>query len=716
MASSKMSSTLYLKYLNDYINLNLNDTNEYLIENLNQSYFDEIENHARFILAEWYSEQIIDEQSLLYIKNVSYLNRKIVLLTYKYSLNKNQVERIKNLLFNSEIIQLLTSIIQSIIETNLRHQDNFLYYLSILINVYSIVKYSKPIFNQITKQAIQSKYYKQYLTELFSINIQPIHLFFIGTIGQLAQPIHDSTFNELYSKFFTKFYNEKILSDNNDLHYCTLGILSQIDISYLINDYSCISILLSIFINSSSKFAKENTKILLLPILNIFNLLCIQSKTVACYLNSDQLIDILLQYIINQQNYQLNINACLLLGHIISEKQLIQLRISYKLTMKFMNLLYCYKQEIKNILQSLLSLTIHEQIQYIIADTYQLQNLIELSENYPIIYDIIWKLSFHSDILEQLIKRHNDFLEKLSSLSNIPAANGILENIQMRNLSRLPIKDGISFDIALISSVKDRLVVQSIQESFEKFGFRIGTIRNSFNILLCISEESKHDCTCQAAIRKALLDCKKIILCIVQKSYRFDDWFNILNIDEKKLFKITESNIEKMISEIQIDLNNNNNNNNNSHNLPAIVKHTQIVTPLHRTSHTNLTSSSSSSKLQLPTISSHVQTKKIQNWTHQEVLEWCAKNNLNAFTKILTLYDGRSLIALAHISRMNAPHTIMNQLRNDCRKHGLKLSFVEFVHFQAALDELLRFERNQARKQSVSTLATRYVFKRKNKK
>ncbi|CAF4559410.1 unnamed protein product [Rotaria sp. Silwood1] len=709
MVSNIMSSTSYLKYLNDYINLNLNGTDGYLIENLNQSYFDEIESHARFILAEWYSEQIIDEQSSLYIKNVSHLNRKIALLRFKYSFNEYQLERIENLLFNSETIQLLTSIIQSIIETNLRHQDKFLSYISILLNVYSIMKYSKPVFDKITKQAMQSKYYKQYLTELLSTNIQPIHSFFIGTIGQLALPIHDSTCNEVYSQIFKKFYNEKNLSDNNDLHYCTLGILAQIDISYLINDYLCISILLSIFINASSKFAKEKTKIFLLPILNIFNSLCIQSKTTACYLNSDQLIDTLLQYVTNQNYYQLNINSCLLLGHIVSEKQLIRLRISYKLTMKFMNLLYYYKDEIKDILHSLLSLTIHEQIQHVIAETYQLRNFIELSEHYPIIYDIIWKLSFHSDILEQLIKQNDDFLKRLSSLTSMPAALGILQNVQMKNLPRLPSRDGVSFDIAIISSAKDRLVVQQIEENLEKLGFRIGTARNSFNILLCISEETKHDCACQAAIRQALLDCKKIILCTVQTSYRIDDWFRIVNVEEKKLFNIVESNVEKMASEIQTHLHDN-------HNLPVIVKQTRIVTPRHQTSHTTFTSSSPpppTTQLQLPTASSNVPIKKIQNWTGHEVLEWCAKHNLNAFTKILTLYDGRSLLALAHVSRMSAPHTIINQLRNDCRKHGLNLSFVEFVRFQAALDELLHLEKSLTKKQSVSTSATRYVFKRK---
>ncbi|CAF4552291.1 unnamed protein product, partial [Rotaria sp. Silwood2] len=355
--------------------------------------------------------------------------------------------------------------------------------------------------------------------------------------------------------------------------------------------------------------------------------------------------------------------------------------------------------------------------QHVIAETYQLGNFIELSEHHPIIYDIIWKLSFHSDILEQLIKRNDDFLRKLSSLSSIPAAHGILQNVQMKNIPRLPTKDRISHDIALISSTKDHLVVQQMQDNLEKAGFRIGTARNSFGILLCISEESKHNSACQAAIRQALLDCKKIILCIVQTPYRFDDWFSILNIEEKKLLNIIESNVEKMVSEIHTDLSIN-------HNLPVIAKHARLVTPRHQTSHTMFRSSSPPPspppllptpppQLQLPAVLPNVLTKKIQNWTHHEVLEWCAKHNLNAFTKILTLYDGRSLLALAHVSRMSAPHTIINQLRNDCRKHGLNLSFVEFVRFQAALDDLLHLERNLARKQSVSTFATRHVYKRK---
>jgi hypothetical protein len=701
MTSTLMSSASYLNYLNDYIDLLLNNSDRYLLEHLNETYLDEIEGQARCILVQWHSEELIDKQSSLYIENVGYLNRKILSLTTIYRLNQIEFERIENLLLNTENIQLVTVIIQSILETNQRHKDNFLRYLSIYLDAFSLMRSSKEIFEKIIHQAIQSKYYKQYLTESMSSIIEPIHLFFIGSIGQFTLSLDDSTLNELYSQFIITFYNQTNVPDDADLHYCTLGVLSQLQISSLINDYSCISTLVSI---CSAKFEGENTKIFLLPILNLLNSICVLSKTVACYLNTDQFIDILLQYVTNQNDYSVHISACLLLGHIISEKQLIQLRISYKLTMKCMDLLLYPKRDINEILNCILSLAVHEQIQLVIVHAFQLGNFIKLTERYPVAYEIIWKLSFHSDIVEQLITRHDDFLKQLST---VPTANGILQNVQMKNLSRIATTtNGIGFNVSLISSPKDRIIVQQIEENLVKRGLRVGTTLNSHSLLLCISEELKHDCTCQAAVRQALLECKKVILCTVQKPYRIDDWLGTLNTQEKKLLNAVELGVERMLSEIQKDILSN-------HHLPVITKRTRIVTPSQRTFILP------SSPPPLPPIatsmvvSPNVPKRKIQTWTNREVLDWCDSHKLNAFTKILTLYDGRSLLALAHVSRMSAPHTIINQLRNDCRKQGLKVSFVEFVRFQTALDEVLRLEQLIARKQSVSTIATRYVYKGK---
>lgn len=686
MASSILSSKSYLHYLTDYINIIFESPDRFLLEHLNEKYLDEIETSARVILAQWQSEQIIDGQASLYIENVGYLNRKIALLPQIYPLNDMQIQRIDDLLFNPQTIQLLTSVIQSILENHSRHAHQFLDSLSIYLDGYSIIKKSKTIFKSIIQRVLQSKFYEEYLLETLSSTIEAKHRFFLGVIAQLAPSNTQPTLNQTYSKFLQTFYNEKSPPINRHLHDCTLGILSQLDATYLIDDHACLSTLVAMLVNPSMKIFR-------LPIFILFNGLCAQSKTAACYLNTEKFIEILLQYAPKQANSSLHINACLLLGHILSEQQIIKLRISYKLTMKLFDLLDDHQEDKDDVLQSLLSLSIHESIQDAIAQTYQLKELIELNTDHPIIHEIIWKLSFHIDIAEQLSQRHEDYLKQL------PTTDGILENIRMKNLPRLPVVNEISFDISLISSPKDHLVVQQIKENLSKNHFHIGDPNQSHYILLCISEESKHDCACHAAIRQAHLNCKKIFLCIVQKPYRIDDWFAKLHVQEKNPLNILELGLEKLSLEIGKDLNDHSPS-------PSLSKKTRIITQ-------SETASTNSSEVSPPVAMPTVPRKKIQTWTNREVLAWCEKNNLGAFKKILTLYDGRNLLTLAHLSRMNTPHTIINQLRNDCRKQGLRLSFVEFVRFQTALDDLLRLEKDLARKQSISTLVNRYVYRGK---
>lgn len=690
MASTILSSRSYLQYLTDYINIILDSSDRFLLEHLHENYLDEIETSARVILAQWQSEQIINEQSSFYIEQVGSLNRKLVLLNQIHPLTDNQIQRIENLLFNRQTIQLVISVIQSTLDNDSRHADHFLHSLSNFLDAYSMNKTSKILFHTIAQQALQSKFYQQYLFEIISSSssIEAKHRFFIGALGQLAPSNTQPMLNKTYAEFLQTFNNHKNRSMNSNLHYCTLGILGQLDAMYLIDDYTCLSTLVSMVVN-------ESMKIYRLPIFILFNSVCIHSKTAACYLNTEPLINILLQYAPKQVNSSLHINACLLLGHLLSENQLIKLRISYKLIMKLLELLTVCKDERDNVLQSLLTLSIHESIQDVIAETYQLKTLIDFHVDHSIVHEILWKLSFHSNIAEQFHEKHEDFLKKL------PTTDGILENIHMKNLSRLPSADEIASDINLIFSSKDQLVVQQIRDNLLKNHIRIGNPNNSLYILLCVSEESKHDCACQAAIRHAQLNWKKILLCIVQKPYRLDDWFGKLHVREKTPLNILEIGLEKLSLEIGKDLNRSSPSSSMSHK-------THIISPTEETT-------STISSLPRPMIEqlSIYPRKKIQSWTNREVLEWCDKRNLSAFKKILTHYDGRNLLTLAHLSRMNTPHTIINQLRNDCRKQGLRLSFVEFVRFQTALDELLRLEKDLARKQSIATIATRYIYRGK---
>ena len=691
MASRVLSARSYLHYLHDYTVLLLNQSDRSLIDHLHESFLDEIEDQACSILARWLSEEEIEQNSASFLTNVGHLNRRLALLI-NHDEHQDHRKRMEDLLCQPKCIQLLQAILQSLLQSTNRHQDPSLRYLSIFLEPFSLINEEKAILRPLCAQIVQSHQYRQYLVELMSSKVEAKHRFFLGTISLLAPPNAGSTLNDLYVEYLLTFDGSTVKINNEDLHYCTRGILTQLDITACIHHHACLSALMSLFSRASANPNDHGIRIILPSLFKLFNTLCLQSKTAACYLSSNAMIDSLLQYVTLQDQTRLDISACLLLGHLVSEQQLNEFRIGYKLTMKLLDLFLYSKHEKNVILSSLLSLSIHPSIQVIIAQTCQLPNLLSAVKDYPLIEEIIWTLSFHPDIVQELVSRHAGFLEQLAAG---PVANGIRQNVQMKNLSRSPSAAEISFDVALISSPKDGSIVDYIRKRLVEHHFRLGAIKNASCVIFCVSEESKHDCACQAAVRQALLDCRKLIFCVVRQPYRLDDWLRALAIPEKALLNTSESGVDRILLNLKKQI----------HHASAIPKQARIATIPEQSPEISLPS-------ELTTI---IPVKKVQTWTNREVLEWCNDHQLTVFRKLLTLYDGRSLLTLAHVSRSNAPHSIINYLRNDCRKQGLRVSFVEFVRFQAALDRLTRLEQLRDKDPSVSTIASRYVYRDKMK-
>ena len=663
----------------------------------------EIEDQAASVLARWLSEQDIDQNTAFFLANVGHLNRRLALLVTDHE-DQEQRQRMDNLLHHPKCLQLLQTILQSLLHSTSRHQDPFLRHLAIFLEPFALIHDEKATVRSLSGQILQSDAYRQYLIELMSSKVEAKHRFFLGTISRLAPSNTDSTLNDLYVEYLLTFDGSTVKTDNEDLQQCTRGILTQLDITACTRHSACLSALVSLFSQASATLNESGTGILLAPLFKLMHTLCLQSRTAACYLSSEAMIDSLLQYVTRHDQNRFDISACLLLGHLVSEQQLNDFRIGYKLTMKLLDLFLYSKYEKNAILASLLSLSIHESIQLIIAQTFQLAQLLPGIDEYPLIYEIIWTLSFHPEIVQQLVVRHSGFLEHLGTLVTVPAAIGICQNVQTKNHSRSLSTGKISSDISLISSPKDRFIVEGIRKQLAERRLRVGPINEASCAVFCISEESKHDCACQAAVRQVLLDCRKLIFCVVQQPHRLDDWLRTLTIQENSLLNIVESGIDRILPVLQKQMGQG----------PSSPKRTRLVTISNQTSEISLRSTVS--PLETISIAATVlPSKKVQTWTNREVLEWCNDHQLTAFSKLLTLYDGRSLLALAHVSRTNAPHSIMNYLRNDCRKQGLRVSFVEFIRFQAALDELTRLEKLRARKQSISTIASRYVYRDKVK-
>ena len=707
MTSTFLSSNSYLTYLTDYIDALSNRSDAWLAAHLLESYFDEIENHHDVVLAQWLSEQDIDADLLAFVEQVGQLNCRMASMIH---LDRAQSARVEQLLCNAKHLRLIQTILRNLLKSSLRHNERFLSCLTGTIDAHSLLKPSRIYFERITGEILRSVFYRDYLTELRSSSTDVKHRFFIGAVTRLAPVVNDPVLNRLYSHYLVELYQPQIPNDTS-LHYCTLGVLSQLQGEALIDDQPCLSVLTSLFFHASSSMHDETKKSSFLdPVLTLITSLCAQSKTVACFLNTDALIHVLLNYVTRRDADHLDIRACLVLGHMISEQQLNQLGISYKLAMKFIDLLLHSNYNREAILSSLLSLVIHQSMQAVLVQTYQLTHIIEISSTHSTCFDIIWKLSFHPEVCQQLIERHADFLRHLSTLATVAAAHGILENVQTHNQPRLPPNADTSYDLSIVSSPVDRSMVHQIETYCHKHKIRVGTIEQASSVLLCMSEESKHDSACQAAVRKTLLDCKSLVLCIVRQPCRLDDWFSTLAIQDKQLLDTIELGVERIVVRIRSSL--------RLHQPQVPIGDKRSRLPVSRSNGSSnamlpAPPSPSETLVSMASSLSDMPTKRTLTWTNQDVLEWCRNNNLDGFVKLLALYDGRSLLSLARISRQNAPHTIINQLRTDCRKHGLKLSFTDFIRFQTALDGLLHIEQQRTKTSSIGTSASQYVYRGK---
>jgi hypothetical protein len=89
------------------------------------------------------------------------------------------------------------------------------------------------------------------------------------------------------------------------------------------------------------------------------------------------------------------------------------------------------------------------------------------------------------------------------------------------------------------------------------------------------------------------------------------------------------------------------------------------------------------------------ETIKLENWTNTEVLAWCQSINLPGFLKLLSTFDGESLIKLYEFCKQNSTETISllnNDLHNLCKQDNIpdiQISVHEFIRFQLEVEKLL---------------------------
>ncbi|CAF3316113.1 unnamed protein product, partial [Rotaria sp. Silwood2] len=176
---------------------------------------------------------------------------------------------------------------------------------------------------------------------------------------------------------------------------------------------------------------------------------------------------------------------------------------------------------------------------------------------------------------------------------------------------------------------------------------------------------------CRAEAQYAFQMQRKIVPILLQKHYKADGWLlfligQLLYADFTK-YEFPQA-MEMLFKELKAE---------NTH-----EQHVVSVSPK-KDMDTKISSAFISSQL----IDSH----NILEWTQEQVQDWLIKHNLVQMSRLLTNYDGRSLIYLHRYIKYGQPEQILNMLQEDSlRRTNQCLSLVELSQFRSLMDQQKR--------------------------
>ncbi|CAM4833171.1 unnamed protein product [Rotaria magnacalcarata] len=342
------------------------------------------------------------------------------------------------------------------------------------------------------------------------------------------------------------------------------------------------------------------------------------------------------------------------------------------------------------LLRAFLTLSKNEFIPQKTADSNKLCLLLEMCDDYPIVYDIIWALSFNKDIQQQL-RSNAPFMSKLIQLAKQSeneqirkTIDGILWNLEL-NHENHPIDDKHNkkvFDIMISYSHKEKVVCKQIYNELIKAGYRVWidfdqmhgnvmdamtqAIEQSNTVVMCMSEQYRKSNYCRAEAQYAFQRERKIVPILLQKQYKPDGWLlfiigQLLYVDFNK-YEFSRA-MELLTKELKATKTNEEN-----------VLH---VSPKEKaqTSH-------------MKTTLSVTYPINILHWTQAQVQDWLVEHDLVQMARLLKNYDGRSLIYLHRYMKHGQSQQILNLLQEDSiRRTNQSLSLVELSHFHSLIHQ-----------------------------
>ncbi|CAF1364991.1 unnamed protein product [Didymodactylos carnosus] len=341
------------------------------------------------------------------------------------------------------------------------------------------------------------------------------------------------------------------------------------------------------------------------------------------------------------------------------------------------------------------SLSKNDSMQQKAADANIIPLLIEMCDEYPMTFDILWALSFNTDIQQQL-RSNKSFMVKLAHLEEDSGnqqmrkiTNGILWNLESNHKERATSEtnDVMMFDIMISYSHKDKVLCKQLYEELARAGYRVWidfdqmhgnvmdamaqAIERSRAIIICISEEYRRSNYCRAEAHYAFQRQLRIVPVLLQKSYKPDGWLLFL-IGQLLYVDFTKNEFPRAMEILVKEL-------------KALVipetyvarvqpkKDTDTVRPVAPVSPTP------SPSLILP--------DNILEWTQIHVQDWLIGHNLVQMSRLLANCDGSSLIYLNEFIKNCEPQQVLKLLQEDSvRRTKESLSLVELACFRSGID------------------------------
>jgi hypothetical protein len=433
----------------------------------------------------------------------------------------------------------------------------------------------------------------------------------------------------------------------------------------------------------------NNETILFDAILCILQNIVYRRKITWFFRSITNLSDVLLKVAESAKYYRICLCIYCIFGEILTDEKLKGLKFTDTMSSVFFHVLEdAYRHPLKihkqipilYLLEGFLSLSKNDSIQEKTADLNKIPFFIQIADEYPIAYSILWALSFNTNVQKQL-SSNASFIFKLTHLAKVcdnekmrKTTHGLLWNLKSDHIdtSLVQIDDEKTFDIMISYSHKDTDLCKQLYDELIKTGYRVWidfdqmhgnvmdamaqAIEQSETVIICMSEDYRKSNYCRAEAHYAFQRQRKIVPVLLQKHYKPEGWLlfligQLLYVDFTK-YEFQRA-IELLLKELKVEV-------------ALEIK----PSPLMRS------------------ISVKPISKSILEWTSTDIQDWLTQQNLPQMSRLFNNCNGRSLMHLHDFMNSGRTQQILSFLQEDSlRRINENISLIEVSCFRALLDE-----------------------------